>query len=195
MHLEKAIRSGAARVYVSELSPVRLGKVADTYAAIAREHDVELVIIDLRSERPDEVIPDESVDDVILAAPVAQAATGSLRKLSKGAFANLFAGIPKDRAAISLDLHWMHYYDITLIATSGSTIANFKEALNDASQGVIDPNNVIAAVGGMDAIREAFQAVLQGTYPGKVVIYPQIEHLLTGVTNWTIEDERALLGG
>lgn len=194
MHLEKAIKARPARVYVSEFSAVRLGKLEDTYAAMARAQGVDLEIIDLRSQGPQEVIPDESLDDVILAASVAQAAAGSFPKLNKGGFANLFAGIPKEEARISLDLHWMHYHDITLIATSGSTIPNFQEALKDASEGAIDPNNVIAAVGGMDAIKEAFRAVLEGTYPGKVVVYPQIEHPLTGVTNWTIEGERDLLG-
>ena len=194
MHLEKAIKTGVGRLYVSELSGVRLEKVANTFRPLARTCGVELVIIDLRSQQAEDVIPDESLDDVVLAAPAAQAAIVSFTKARKGAFMNLFAGIPKESATIPLDLHWMHYHDVTLIATSGSTIANFESALKDASEGVIDPNNVIGAVGGMDAFEDAFQAVLEGTYPGKVVIYPQIDHPLTAASNWTIDDERKLLG-
>jgi hypothetical protein len=101
---------------------------------------------------------------------------------------------------MKMNLNDMHYGGWTMIATSGSPIEALRRALDDAAAGRIDPNNSVAAVGGIDAVSEAVHHTHEGTYPGRIVIYPQIEMPLTSVDQltpdgrWTNQAEEALLG-
>jgi hypothetical protein len=100
-----------------------------------------------------------------------------------------------------LNLNDMHYGAWTLLATSGSPIEALRRALQDAAAERIDPNNSVACIGGLDAARDAVHHTHAGTYPGRIVIYPQIQMPLTPVEDlaadgrWTREAEAALLEG
>jgi hypothetical protein len=69
----------------------------------------------------------------------------------------------------------------------------------------------VAAIGGLETVGEALVAVMEGKYPGKIVIFPQIHNLpLMGLDElkeklpdvaaklgegdvWTVEAEEALI--
>jgi hypothetical protein len=77
--------------------------------------------------------------------------------------------------------------------------------------GTLSPGRSVAAVGGLETAAEAIESVIEGKYPGKVVIFPQIHNLpLTGLKElkerlpdvaaklgedlmWTNEAEEALI--
>jgi threonine dehydrogenase-like Zn-dependent dehydrogenase len=200
MHIEKGIRDGAKRVVVSEMKAERLDKVRASLAGLAKQEGVDLVLVDLSKTPLDTVLAKRSVDDILVLAPVAKAAEAALEYLGKNAYFNMFAGFEsRDTAWMTLNLNDMHYGQWTLIATSGSPIEALRRALDDAAAGRIDPNNSVAAVGGIGAVREAVHHTHEGTYPGRIVIYPQIELPLTPVDQlvpdgrWTRQAEDALL--
>jgi len=201
MHIEKGIRDGAGVVVVSEMKAERLAKVESSLATLAREKGVELRLVDLSRQSIDTVLTQGKVDDILVLAPVARAAEEAITYLGKNGYLNMFAGFEsRDKAWMKMNLNDMHYGGWTLIATSGSPIEALRQALDDAAAGRIDPNNSVACVGGIDAVNEAVHHTHEGTYPGRIVIYPQIEMALTSVDQltsdgrWTLAAEEALLG-
>ena len=58
---------------------------------------------------------------------------------------------------------------------------------------------IVAAVGGLGCLKEGVEHTHKGTYPGRIVIYPQIDMPLTPVSQlsptgaWTVEAEARLL--
>jgi hypothetical protein len=97
-----------------------------------------------------------------------------------------------------VNLNDMHYGQWTLLATSGSPIESLRRVLDMAAEGTIDPNNSVAAVGGLGCLKEGVDLTHQGVYPGRIVIYPQIDMPLTPVTDlsggrWTRQAEDRLL--
>ncbi|HUU11847.1 MAG TPA: alcohol dehydrogenase catalytic domain-containing protein [Phycisphaerae bacterium] len=200
MHIEKGIQDGAARVVVSEMKADRLEKVRRSLGPLAEKKGVELVVVDLTQQPIDSVLAKGGADDIIVLAPVAKAAEGALEYLAKNGYFNMFAGFEsRDRAWMRLNLNDMHYGQWTLVATSGSPIEALRRALDDAAAGKIDPHNSVACVGGIDAVHNAIHHTHEGTYPGRIVVYPQIEMPLTPVDQivadgrWTNQAEEALL--
>jgi len=200
MHIEKGIRDGAAAVIVSERRADRLDKVRRSLGSLAREKGVTLRLVDLSRDSIEAHLPAGGADDILVLAPVAKAAEAAIAYLAKDGYFNMFAGFEgRDRAWMRLNLNDMHYGGWTLLATSGSPIEALRRALDDAAAGRIDPNNSVACVGGLSAVRDAIHHTHEGTYPGRIVIYPQIEMPLTAVEHlapdgrWTREAEDALL--
>jgi L-sorbose 1-phosphate reductase len=51
-----------------------------------------------------------------------------------------------------------------------------------ATRGALSPGSIVGAVGGMRAAKDGLQALVEGRYSGKVLIFPQIHDLpLTGL--------------
>lgn len=201
MHVEKGISDGAGRLVVSDVNRERLARIQRTLGPLAVRRSAELVTVDLNRHKVADFLAAGSVDDVIVLAPVARLVEEAFEYLAKDAYVNVFAGFPgREQAFARINLNDMHYRNITMLATSGSPISALKKALNAAAAGKIDPNNAVAAVGGIKAARQAIEAVHQGAFPGKIVIYPQLPDLpLTPVDKlvptgiWTKAAEAALL--
>ena len=200
MHIEKGIQDGAGRVLVSEMKPDRIRKVQSSLAPLAKEKGVDLVVVDLANDSMANHLDEGGADDVIVLAPVAKAAEAALPFLAKNGYLNMFAGFPdRNKAWMQINLNDMHYGQWTLVATSGSPIEALRRALDDAAAGRIDPNNAVACVGGIDAVRDGIHHTHEGTYPGRIVVYPQFEMPLTPVEDltddgrWTREAEERLL--
>jgi threonine dehydrogenase-like Zn-dependent dehydrogenase len=200
MHVEKGIQDGAARIIVSEMKEDRLEKVRRSLGPLAKKKGVELVLVNLAKQPIDTVLGKQGADDILVLAPVAKAAEEALEYLAHEGYLNMFAGFPdRDKAWMRLNLNDMHYGAWTMLATSGSPIEALRRALDDAAAERIDPNNSVACIGGLDAAGDAIHHTHVGTYPGRIVIYPQIQMPLTPVEDlsadgrWTKEAEEALL--
>lgn len=199
MHIEKGISDGAARIVVSEMRADRLEHVRNTLGPLAKAKGVELITVDLNTQSIDDVLGPRSCDDIIVVCPVARAAEAALPYLALRSFMNVFAGFPSREASdVTLNLNDMHYGQWTLLATSGSPIESLRQVLDLASAGTINPNNSVAALGGIGCVKEAIDLTHQGAYPGRIVIYPQIDLPLTPVADltdgpWTIDAEEKLL--
>ena len=76
--------------------------------------------------------------------------------------------------------------------------------------GLLAPIRALAAVGGIEAVPDALQALMDGRFPGKIVIFPELRHLpltplpelaraepevgraLDSDGSWTVDAEAAL---
>jgi len=199
MHIEKGLADGARHLIVSDLRADRLAKVERTFAERARRAGASLTTLNSSEKSIKDVIRPGSVDDIIILAPVQQAAQQAFEFLADGGFLNVFAGFPKrDESDITVSLYDMHYRNWTLLATSGSPIESLKEALEACRSGHIDPHNVVAAVGGLQWAVEGIDHLAKATFPGRIVIYPHLDlpltpvEELTGGGPWSTEAERSL---
>ena len=200
MHIEKGIADGAGKVVVSEVSPVRLDKVRQSLGPLAKKAGVELVLVNTAQESIDKYLGKAPADDIVILCPVAKVIEQVVEHLAFEGYLNIFAGFPsRDKSNITLNLNDMHYGGWTLVASSGSPIEALTKALADSAAGKIDPNNAVACVGGLGAAKEAIAAVHEARYPGRIVIYPQLDMPLTDTAEltsqgrWSKEAESKLL--
>ena len=89
---------------------------------------------------------------------------------------NVFAGVPRGTMA-ELDLSDTYLKDARVIGHSASTIDDLRLMLNQAEAGSLSPNRSVAAVGSLGAARDGLEAVQDASFPGKIVIYPNIKEM------------------
>ncbi|NIA07282.1 MAG: alcohol dehydrogenase catalytic domain-containing protein [Actinobacteria bacterium] len=200
MHIEKGIADGAKKIVVSELSQTRLDKVRQNLGPLAEKAGAELILVNTAKDPLDKYLSKAEADDIVILCPVAKVVEQAIPFLAFEGYLNVFAGFPsRDKSNIILNLNDMHYGGWTLVASSGSPIEALAQTLADSATGKIDPNNAVACVGGLNAAKEALQAVHDGTYPGRIVIYPQLDMPLTDTTKlitqgrWSNQAEQKLL--
>jgi hypothetical protein len=110
-----------------------------------------------------------------------------------------------------LNLSHVYLSQAQYTGTSGLTIHDQAMVMQRAREGALSPGRSVAAIGGLEAARQAMIAVMEGSYPGKIVLFPQIHDLpLIGLDElesklpevaeklgdgevWTAEAEQALI--
>ena len=86
-----------------------------------------------------------------------------------------------------------------MIGHSGLNLEYHKRTLAKVVSGKVDVAPVVAAVGGFDAIHDALRAAYEASFPGKMVIYMDVDQPLTPVGQlteggpWSAEEERKFL--
>ena len=153
----------------------------------------------------------EGFDDIVILAPSVPAIEEAASMLAPGGVINVFAGLTRGTEAM-LDLNpVIDGRQIRFVGSSGSSIADMRAMLVLVEQGVLNTNRTVAAISGLDGVYDGIYAVSQGTFPGKVVVYPLIVGLgLTPLPDlrerlpevyarlgpgevWTVEAEQELL--
>ena len=216
MHVERALAmAGGPRLVVGvDLDADRLGAARAKLTPVATERGRELRIEALGRE-PDalatfvrEITGGRGADDVIVTAPSGAAVVSAAAAMAPDGMLVLFAGVPVG-TRVALDLSPIFLHGAQYTGTSGSRIADQALVVTKTLAGELEPRRALAAVGGMETAAEALQALVDGRYPGKIVIFPQLTGLpLTAVSelaadpdigpllgpdgSWTSEAERAL---
>jgi threonine dehydrogenase-like Zn-dependent dehydrogenase len=221
MHFQRALQldDGPALVVATDLDPERLGVLETKYEQLIAQKRAEGAVI-LRT--PGDMAPDafnesllaltdgEGFDDIVVLAPSARVVAGAIPLLAPGATMNIFAGLPKGTMA-PIDLKALIERGIHFTGTSGSGIDDLRNMLDAAEAGRLNPNLSVAAIAGLRDVKTGLEGVMHQTFPGKVVIYPQIlDFPLTTMTelkdvlpkvyaklgpneSWTVEAEAEFL--
>jgi len=183
MHLERALRlpNGPARLVGVDLDPDRMAAARVRLEPIARASGRELV---LRAPGAGESLASivvaetggRGADDVVVTAPSAAAVTDGAGLLAPDGMLVLFAGLPVGTRA-RLDLSPVFLHGAQYTGTSGSRIADQERVVEKTLAGQLSPGRALAAVGGIDAAGDGLQAMIDGRFPGKIVIFPQLRGL------------------
>jgi L-sorbose 1-phosphate reductase len=195
MHLERALRmpSGPARFIGVDLDPDRMAAARVRLDPIAAANGRELI---LRVPGADESVASivaaetagRGADDVVVTAPSADAVADGARLLAPDGMLVLFAGVPVGTRA-SLDLSPVFLHGAQYTGTSGSRMADQALVVEKTLMGQLSPGRSLAAVGGIDAARDGLQAMIDGRFPGKIVIFPQLRGLpLTALEDLAKDD-------
>jgi threonine dehydrogenase-like Zn-dependent dehydrogenase len=190
MHVQRAVEleNGPKKILATDVDTARLESVRQRFAPIAERRGVELKVVnpkELSAEAFDSILKDftegAGFDDIVVLAPVAALIEQAVAYMGSESLMNIFAGVPIGTIA-SLDISAVYSRSVRFVGSSGSKVTDMRDTLHATESGALSTNTSVAAIGGIDATWEGMKAVKEGRFPGRVVIYPQIEHLpLTGV--------------
>ena len=96
--------------------------------------------------------------------------------MADGGVLNIFAGVPRGTIA-NLDISAVYLHGTRWVGSSGSRISDLQYTLEQTQKGELSPNHSVAAIGGVNAAAEGIRAVKEGSFPGKIVIWPQLVDL------------------
>jgi threonine dehydrogenase-like Zn-dependent dehydrogenase len=184
MHVQRAAEDpkGPSLALATDVDNERLGTIPERYGDAAEQTGMQLVCLNPTEMSPDEFrtrareLAPEGFDDIVCLAPVPALVSDAMDYLGANGVLNIFAGLARGTVA-TLDLSPVYLKGARLTGTSGSAISDFEFTLHKTETGELSPNRSVAAIGGMAAAHDGLRAVKEGTFAGKVVIYPQIPDL------------------
>jgi threonine dehydrogenase-like Zn-dependent dehydrogenase len=204
MHVQIAAQAkeGPALIAVSDLDDDRMALLHERLEHVAHERGREMVLLNPKKlgqeafeARLRELAPG-GFDDLQMLVPVPPMIAGMVPWAGAQGMLDIFAGIPRGSIAAT-DLGPVITRGVRFQGTSGSAIEDLVRALNMTETGEIDANAAVAAIGGLEALYDGLQAVIDMLVPGKIVLYPQIQGLpLTPLTELgeKLPEIAALLG-
>lgn len=184
MHIQRALElpDGPGTIIASDVDPDRLAVLEKKLAPLAAQRGRRMVVVDPAADPGslEKAVESETegrgADDVIVTVPVGEIMADSARLMAPDGMLVLFAGAPVGTIG-SLDLSDVYLHNAQFTGTSGSRLSDQRLVLDKAIAGQLSPERSLAAVGGIDAGRDGVQAMLEGRFAGKIVIFPQLDGL------------------
>ncbi|MHC4874613.1 MAG: alcohol dehydrogenase catalytic domain-containing protein [Planctomycetota bacterium] len=183
MHVQRSleVENAPAKVMCTDVSDERLDYMKERLEPIAAKNNIELVCLnpltcDNFEEQVAAFAPDGVYDDIVVMAPVAPLVEQSAKFMAKDCVMNIFAGVPLGTMA---DVPLSEFCDkqVRIIGSSGSSMDDIKDALNKTESGRLQTIKSCAGIGDIYQAWEGIKAVKEGTYPGKIVIYPHLKDI------------------
>ena len=204
MHVQRAIElpNGPKLIIATEVNQMRLDALGEMFGPLAEANNRTLLTFN--PAEADQSTYDfvhkatdgKLADDVIVSVPVASLMSEADTLMNANGMLVLFAGVPNGTMApINLSNVFLHNAQYT--GTSGLTIHDQALVMERTLEGNLSPSRSVAAIGGIEAAQHGIVAMMEGRYPGKIVIFPQLSGLeLTGLSDLhkTHPDIAALLG-
>ncbi|UCH26842.1 MAG: alcohol dehydrogenase catalytic domain-containing protein, partial [Trueperaceae bacterium] len=187
MHLQRAmeIPEHPSKIVATNLHAAKMAAVEKKFEQASRDADVELTFLSNDSfadtaslaERLHVEAGTRGFDDIVVLAPSEAAVEAAMPHLAQDAVMNVFAGLPRGTQA-AFDLNAIVQRGVRFTGTSGSSIADLQHMCRLTENGKISPNRSVAAVAGLEGVAEGLKAVSEGRFPGKIVIYPNLNKAL-----------------
>ncbi|MCD4673443.1 MAG: zinc-binding dehydrogenase, partial [Anaerolineaceae bacterium] len=217
MHVQRAIEqaTGSQTIIATEINAKRLETLKNRFVPLAEAKGKKLFVVNPMDDEG--LLPDlvakfsdgRGADDVVVCVPVAQLMAEGSAMMNPEGMLVLFAGAPSGTMA-PLDISRVYTNNAQYTGTSGLRIEDQMLVLDRSLAKALSPDLSVAAIGGMKTAKEAYQSLIDGRFPGKIVIYPQFHDLpLMGLDEmadkmpkvaeklgpgnaWTLEAEKAL---
>jgi D-arabinose 1-dehydrogenase-like Zn-dependent alcohol dehydrogenase len=183
MQVQRALEmpDGPRTVLASNLRSGRIGSLGQRFSRYARRRGIDFACV-TRNEVGEETYFAElgrlagegGFDDIVVLAPSHRAVEEAARYLAEGGVMNMFAGLARGTLG-QVNLVGLLGRRARIIGSSGSSIEDLEYTLRKVERGDLRPNGSIAAVAGIEGVWDGMQAVAEGRFPGKIVVYPQIE--------------------
>ncbi len=181
MHLQRAIEhpNGPQLIIATDLNDGRLAHLRSRFGGLAEQHKRHLLVVNPTA--PDQSLKQmvmaqtagRGVDDVVVCAPAAEIMAEGAALMNESGMLILFAGVPNGTLA-PLNVSDVYLGNAQFTGTSGLTIRDQALVMESAVQKTLSPGRSVAAIGGMGVARDGIQALMEGRYPGKIVIFPQL---------------------
>jgi L-iditol 2-dehydrogenase len=151
IHCRLAKANDAARVVLVERETQRLKRV--------NLDSVDKLVDSQKSNVEEEILhltEGNGADVILVACSSAPAQEQSLALAGKGGRINFFGGLPPDQSKILIDSNLIHYREVSLQGSHGSTPDDNREALDMLARGLLRIDDLISHRFPLDSIREAF---------------------------------------
>jgi len=184
MHIQRALEldEGPRTLLAVDRDQARLSILMERLAPLATSKGRQLLAVDSSFDpgRANEAIREATAgrgaDDVIVTVPVATVMAEASALMAPDGMLVLFAGVPNGTFG-PLDLSQVYLHGAQFTGTSGSRIVDQQQVLEKAAKGKLSLEASLAAVGGIEAARDGLQALIEGRFAGKIVIFPQLTGL------------------
>jgi len=189
MHVQRALElpNGPKLVIATEISDERLETLSNMFTPLAEKQGRKLLFFNPNSSKQTfhdfvmEATGNQGADDVVVSVPVAALMEEGDTVMKSYGMMVLFAGVPNGTMG-KVNLSNVYLSNAQYTGTSGLTIDDQASVMKRRVAGTLSPGRSVAAIGGLETAAEAIESVIEGKYPGKVVIFPQIRNLpLTGL--------------
>ena len=185
MHVQRAVqhKKPPRLLVATDVDVVRLQSVKDRFGKTAEERGIQLVTLNPK-EMGTEAFNAElnrlsegtGFTDILSMVPVAALIEHAADYLADGAWFNIFAGVARGTMA-NLDVNAIIQRRVRYLGSSGSSLSDMRETLARVESDELSTNASLAAIGGMEAAKVGLQAVKEGWFPGKTLIFPLIHDL------------------
>ncbi len=184
MHVQRALElpDGPTTVIATEVSDLRLDSIQERFASLAEKNGRKLFTFNPQTSEKSlhdfvmEVTDGKGAEDVVVSVPIAGVMAESDTLMNENGMLVFFAGVPNGTMA-PMNLSNVYLSNAQYTGTSGLTLDDQRQVLSQASLGSLSPGRSVGAIGGMNVAKEGIQAVIDGKFAGKIVIFPQIEDL------------------
>ncbi|HLA07343.1 MAG TPA: zinc-binding dehydrogenase [Anaerolineales bacterium] len=184
MHVQRALElvDGPKLVIATEISDERLQILKDMFKPLAEKHGRTLLFFNPTTTKQSfhdfvmQATQNQGVDDVVVSVPVASLMEEGDTVMKPDGMMVLFAGVPNGTMG-AVNLGNVYLSNAQYTGTSGLTINDQASVMERRVAGTLSPGRSVAAIGGLETAAEAIESVIEGKYPGKVVIFPQIRNL------------------
>lgn len=183
MHLQRAleITERPATIVATNLHLARLRAVEEKFRGPAHKAGVTLICHSQESFGSEEALADQlradtqgqGFDDIVVMAPSVAAIEMAMPHLADSGVMNVFAGLPRGTMA-RFNMNDIVRRGVRFTGTSGSSIEDLRHMLDLTERRVLSPNGAVAAIAGLEGVADGLRAVAEGRFPGKVVIYPNL---------------------
>ena len=164
-HVMLSKLAGASKVIVADISDSRLSQIkefgADVLVNSAKEDLQKRVLEETAGLGMDVVITANSVPEIQALALELAASRGRV---------SYFGGIPKDKEIVPIKTNLIHYKELQVSATTGSSIADYRQALHIASSGRISLKAIATGRFKLENIHEAFEYAASGAGMKAVIL-------------------------
>lgn len=187
MHVQRAIemnKAGPNSIIATDVNAARLSAMEKNLSPLAEKAGKKLIMFNPSEETISlcdfvmQQTDNAGVDDVIVSVPIGSVMAEAAEFMKPDGMLVLFAGVPNGTFA-PLDLSQVYLGNAQYTGTSGSRIEDQQAVVAKTLSGEVSPAQAVAAIGGMNAAVEGIQAMMEGRFPGKIVIFPQMDFPLT----------------
>lgn len=164
LHCKLASLYGAGKIYMCDQIPARIIN--------ARALGVENAYINNELQYK---LNARGADLVIVAAGTKSAIEQAFKYVAKRGKIVLFAGLPEEEDQLILSSNQIHYNELFIVGTHGSTPEQYKEALEIVADGRLNLKDLIKEEVSLEEAVEIFKRPnLLDHRPGRVVVFPNI---------------------
>jgi L-sorbose 1-phosphate reductase len=184
MHVQRALElpGGPKVVVATEVSDERLQTLKDMFAPLAAKQGRTITFFNPTTSKVPfhdfvmELTGGKGADDVVVSVPVAKLMEEADTIMKADGMMVLFAGVPNGTYGM-VNLSNVYLANAQYTGTSGLTIHDQTLVMDRRVAGTLSPGRSVAAIGGLPTAAEALEAVEHGRFPGKVIVFPQIQNL------------------